>query len=70
MISIDKKILFTASKKTGKNSNAQTVEVKITQEKPTSSLADELKKLKELLDSGVLSKEEFDEAKKKLLSKY
>jgi hypothetical protein len=56
--------------KTGKNSNAQTVEVKITQEKPTSSLADELKKLKELLDSGVLSKEEFEEAKKKLLSKY
>ena len=56
--------------KTGKNSNAQTVEVKITQEKPTSSLADELKKLKDLLDSGVLSKEEFDEAKKKLLSKY
>jgi hypothetical protein len=56
--------------KTGKNSNAQTVEVKITQEKPTSSLADELKKLKELLDSGVLSKQEFEEAKKKLLSKY
>lgn len=31
------------------------------------SIADELKKLKELLESGVLSKEEFDAAKKKLL---
>jgi len=31
------------------------------------SVADELKKLKELFDSGVLSQEEFDEQKKKLL---
>jgi hypothetical protein len=56
--------------KTVKNSNSQTVEVKITQEKSSSSLADELKKLKELFDAGVLSKAEFEEAKKKLLSKY
>ncbi|MCQ2417095.1 MAG: YfhO family protein [Oscillospiraceae bacterium] len=32
-------------------------------------IADELKKLKELLDDGVLTKEEFDEQKKKLLKK-
>ena len=31
------------------------------------SVADELKKLKELLDSGVISQEEFDGQKKKLL---
>jgi len=31
------------------------------------SIADELKKLKELLDSGVLSQEEFDVEKEKLL---
>ena len=31
------------------------------------SIADELKKLKELLDSGVLSQEEFDAEKEKLL---
>ena len=34
-----------------------------------SSLADELKKLKELLDSGVLTKEEYDTQKQKLLNK-
>jgi hypothetical protein len=33
----------------------------------TVSLADELKKLKELLDSGALTKEEYDLAKKKVL---
>lgn len=32
------------------------------------SVADELKKMKELLDSGVLSQEEFDEQKRKLMS--
>lgn len=32
------------------------------------SLGDELKKLKELFDSGVLTKEEYEAAKKKLLS--
>ena len=32
-------------------------------------IADELKKLKELMDDGVLTKEEFDEQKKKLLKK-
>lgn len=34
----------------------------------TASLGDELKKLKELFDSGALSKEEYDAAKKKLLN--
>ena len=32
-------------------------------------VADELRKLKELLDDGVLSKEEFEEQKQKLLNK-
>ncbi len=32
------------------------------------SIADELKKLKELLDSGVLTKEEFESQKTKLLN--
>lgn len=34
----------------------------------TGSVADELKKLKELLDQGILTKEEFEAAKKKLLN--
>lgn len=34
-----------------------------------SSVADELKKLKELLDDGILTQEEFDEQKRKILSK-
>ncbi len=33
------------------------------------SIADELKKLKELLDQGILTQEEFNEQKKKLLNK-
>ena len=37
--------------------------------RPERSLAAELKELKELLDMGVLSQEEFDEQKKKLLNK-
>ncbi|WP_092773761.1 SHOCT domain-containing protein [Hymenobacter actinosclerus] len=36
---------------------------------PISSVADELLKLKGLLDSGVITKEEFDQQKTKLLSK-
>lgn len=35
----------------------------------TVSLADEIKKLKDLLDSGAITQEEFDIAKKKLLEK-
>lgn len=35
--------------------------------KPQMSIADELKKLKELLDAGVLTQEEFEAQKKKLL---
>ena len=35
---------------------------------PVSSSADELKKYKELLDSGVITQEEFDEKKKQLLN--
>jgi hypothetical protein len=40
-------------------------------EQPTvnnASLGDELKKLKDLFDSGALSKEEYETAKKKLLN--
>lgn len=36
---------------------------------PASSSADELKKLKDLFDSGALTKEEYDAAKKKILDK-
>jgi hypothetical protein len=36
---------------------------------PQNSIADELKKLKELYDSGGLTKEEYENAKKKLLEK-
>ena len=35
----------------------------------TASIADEIKKLKELYDSGVLTKEEYESGKKKLLEK-
>lgn len=34
---------------------------------PTTSVADELKKFKELLDMGIITQEEFDEKKKQLL---
>lgn len=34
---------------------------------PVASVADEIKKLKELLDSGAITKEEFEKRKKKLL---
>jgi len=36
--------------------------------KPPASVADEIKKLKELLDSGALTQAEFDAQKKKLLN--
>jgi hypothetical protein len=39
-----------------------------TSPKQTASVADELKKLKELLDSGTLTQAEFDAQKKKLLN--
>ena len=41
----------------------------VKQELAGDMIADELKKLKELMDDGVLTKEEFDEQKKKLLKK-
>ncbi len=45
--------------------------IKNDQSKPEStSLADELSKLKKLYDDGTITKEEFEEAKKKLLEKY
>ena len=44
-------------------------EAKVKEELSADMVADELKKLKELLDEGVLTKEEFDEQKKKLLKK-
>lgn len=36
---------------------------------PASSSADELKKLKDLYDSGALTKDEYDSAKKKIIAK-
>ena len=47
----------------------QAMESKRETEGVTFSLADEINKLKELLDCGILSQEEFDEAKKKLIAK-
>lgn len=44
----------------------KTSEVAIKQEVPQSN-ADELKKFKDLLDSGIITQEEFDEKKKQLL---
>ena len=34
------------------------------------SIADEIKKSKELLDQGILTEDEFNEIKKKLIEKY
>ena len=53
------------------NDSLSTKKEKITPTNNTSpaSVADELKKLKELYDSGVLNKEEYEKAKKKLLEK-
>ncbi len=39
-----------------------------TNTKPVASVADEIKKLKELLDSGAITKPEYDAQKKKLLN--
>jgi hypothetical protein len=44
------------------------VEVKIIQDKQQLSLADELSKLKKLLDDGTLNKEEYEALKKKIIS--
>lgn len=41
----------------------------IKQEAPVESKADELRKFKALLDDGIITQEEFDEEKKKILSK-
>jgi predicted Zn-dependent peptidase len=38
-----------------------------TQSNSSSSVADELKKFKELLDAGVLTQQEFDKKKKELI---
>jgi membrane protease subunit (stomatin/prohibitin family) len=38
-----------------------------TEDKAKNSIADEIVKLKELLDQGILTQEEFDATKKKLL---
>ena len=52
------------------NKNSTTVEVKLIQNKNEStSVADELAKLKKLFDAGAITKEEYDVAKKKLLDK-
>ncbi len=52
------------------NKNNSPIEVKIVQEKNEKiSIPDELAKLKKLYDSGAITKEEYDIAKKKLLDK-
>ncbi len=52
------------------NKNSTSIEVKLVQDKNTSiSITDELAKLKKLLDSGAITKEEYSVAKKKLLDK-
>jgi len=38
-----------------------------TQAQPASSVADELKKLKELVEDGVITTEEFEQQKRKML---
>ncbi len=55
-----------------KNSNRSNLENEINQENKNSlndheNLSSELKKLNELLKSGILTKEEFEKAKKKIL---
>jgi hypothetical protein len=37
--------------------------------KPTASIADEIKKLNKLYSDGIITKEQFEEQKKKLLEK-
>jgi len=52
------------------NKNTSPIEVKIVQEKNENiSIPDELAKMKKLYDSGAITKEEYDVAKKKLLDK-
>ena len=52
-----------------KTEKKKQTEEKIKAEISADMVADELRKLKELLDDGVLTQEEFDEQKKKLLNK-
>jgi len=50
--------------------SVETSEKKPAEESGTSfSAADEIRKMKELFDCGIISQEEFDEAKKRLISK-
>ena len=61
-------LIYAGKQTVGKNPTS--VEVKVVQEGSKSiSIPDELAKLKKLYDSGALSKEEYDVAKKKLLDK-
>ena len=60
----------TITSKITKKKETKKVEKKITKKitKSDSDIVSKLKDLKELLDSGVLTKEEFEKAKKKLLN--
>jgi len=60
----------TTTPKITKKKETKKVEKKITKKitKSDADIVSKLKDLKELLDSGVLTKEEFEKAKKKLLN--
>ena len=49
------------------NRQGQEKQLKITEEKPVNSNLDDLKKIKELLDSGIITQEEFDKKKRQIL---
>ena len=51
------------------NTNSK-VEAKATSDNSTDKMYQELKKVKELLDTGIITQEEFDKKKKEILEKY
>ena len=59
---------ITKTKKIEKKKEEKKKKPKITKKKMNDDLVKQLKDLKELYDSGVLTEEEFNKAKKKLLN--
>jgi len=70
-----RKVLELCSKHITRNSSRNIIDTlntnleSLANSKGSGSLADELKKMKELLDSGIITQTEFDEQKSKLLNK-